>query len=213
MAKIYSMEGVVPVVDPSAYVHADAVLIGDVIVGAKSYIGPCACLRGDYGRIRIQEGVNIQDTCVIHSFPGVDVVIENEGHIGHGAIIHGSTVKKNVMVGMNCVVMDNVVIGESSWIAACSFVRAGTNVPPYTLVAGIPAKVMRQLSEEEINWKSAATAFYQGLAVRSRELMKPAEPLPYEEEHRPRVSASKADLVSLDVKKSEKNMRTGNSYR
>ncbi len=124
MAKVYSLEGIVPVIDPSAFVHAEAVLIGDVIVGPRCYIGPCACLRGDFGRIRLEAGVNVQDTCVIHSFPEVDVIIEEDGHIGHGSVIHGCIVKKNALVGMNSVVMDNAVIGENSLVAACSFVKA-----------------------------------------------------------------------------------------
>ena len=204
MAKVYSLEGIVPVIDPSAFVHADAVLIGDVIVGPGCYVGPCACLRGDYGRIRLEAGVNIQDTCVIHSFPEVDVIIEKNGHIGHGAIIHGCMVKKNAMVGMNCVVMDNAIIGQSSLVAASSFVKAGMRVPPFTLVAGIPAKVMRKLTEEEIAWKSEATALYQRLAVRSMTMMKAVEPLACQEQNRYRVSVSSADLVSLDIKKSGK---------
>ncbi len=204
MTKVYSIEGIVPVIDPSAFVHADAVLIGDVIVGPGCYIGPCACLRGDYGRIRLEEGVNIQDTCVIHSFPEVDVIIEKDGHIGHGAVIHGCIIKKNAMVGMNCVVMDNAVIGESSLVAASSFVKAGMSVPPFTLVAGIPAEVIRRLSQEEIEWKSTATKLYQRLAVRSLATMKAEQPLPCEEQDRRRVSASSADLVSLDIKKSGK---------
>jgi phenylacetic acid degradation protein len=201
MAKVYSMDGIIPVIAPSAFVHPDAVLIGDVIIGPGCYIGPCACLRGDYGRIRIEAGVNIQDTCVIHTFPQVDVIIEEDGHIGHGAIIHGCIVKKNAMVGMNSVIMDNSTIGESSLVAACSFVKAGMNVPPFTLVAGIPAKVIRKLSAEEAEWKSKATGLYQQLAVRSLAMMKPEEPLPHEEQNRRRVSMSNADLVSLDIRK------------
>jgi len=204
MAKVYSMDGIIPVIAPSAFVHPDAVLIGDVIIGPGCYIGPCACLRGDYGRIRIEAGVNIQDTCVIHTFPQVDVIIEEDGHIGHGAIIHGCIVKKNALVGMNSVIMDNATIGESSLVAACSFVKAGMNVPPFTLVAGIPAKVIRKLSAEEAEWKAKATGLYQQLAVRSLAMMKPEEPLPHEEPNRRRVLPSNADLVPLDIRKSVK---------
>jgi phenylacetic acid degradation protein len=204
MAKVYSLEGIVPVIDPSAFVHAEAVLIGDVIVGPGCYIGPCACLRGDFGRIRLEAGVNVQDTCVIHSFPEVDVIIEEDGHIGHGSVIHGCIVKKNALIGMNSVVMDNAVIGENSLIAACSFVKAGMRIPPCKLAGGIPARVIRDLSEDEIAWKSTSTRLYQRLAVRSITTMKPEEPLPYEESNRGRVLASRAEQVSLDIKKSGK---------
>lgn len=204
MAKVYSIDGIVPVIDPSAFVHADAVLIGDVIVGPGCYIGPCACLRGDYGRIRLEEGANVQDTCVIHGFPEVDVIIEKDGHIGHGAVIHGCTVKKNAMIGMNAVVMDSAVIGENAIVAASAFVKAGFVVPSATLAAGVPAKVIRGLTDEEIAWKSNSTRLYQKLAVRSMRSMKSVVPLLYEEQGRGRVWASSAELVSLDVKKSGK---------
>jgi len=200
MAKVYSIDGIIPVIDPSAFVHADAVLIGDVIVGPGCYIGPCACLRGDYGRIRIEAGVNVQDTCVIHGFPHVYVVIGKDTHIGHGAIIHGGTIKKNAMIGMNAVVMDNAVIGENAIVAAAAFVKAGMKVPSATLVAGVPAKVIRGLSNEEIAWKSEATSVYHQLVVRSLRSMQPAEPLACEEPNRGHVSVSDA-LVSLDIEK------------
>jgi phenylacetic acid degradation protein len=199
MARVYSLEGVIPVIDPSAFVHAEAVLIGDVIVGPGCYIGPCASLRGDFGRIRIEAGVNIQDTCVIHSFPEVDVVIEEDGHIGHGSIIHGCIIRKNAFVGMNAVIMDNVIIGENSWVAALSFVKAGMLVSPSTLIGGAPARVIRELSEGEIAWKSTSTRLYQRLAIRSAITMKPEEPLQYEEPNRARVQASRAEQVSLDI--------------
>lgn len=202
MAKVYSIDGIVPVIDPSAFVHPDAVLIGDVIVGPRCYIAPCACLRGDYGRIRLEEGCNVQDTCVVHGFPEVDVVIGRGGHIGHGAVLHGCTVKENALIGMNSVVMDNAVIGENAILAASSFVKAGFVVPPAMLAAGIPARVVRALTEEEIAWKAGATGIYQKLAVRSLSTMKAVDPLPHEEEGRGRVSATSAELVSLDIKKS-----------
>jgi len=204
MAKVYSLEGIVPVIDSSAFVHPDAILIGDVIVGPGCYVGPCACLRGDFGRIRLEAGVNVQDTCVIHSFPEVDVIIEKDGHIGHGAIIHGCIVKKNAMVGMNAVVMDNALIGENSIVGASSFVKAGMQVPPSTLVAGVPARVIRELNEEEIAWKLTSTRLYQRLAVRSMETMEPAEPLLHVEPNRGRVLASRAEQVPLNVKRSGK---------
>jgi phenylacetic acid degradation protein len=179
MAKVYAFEGMMPVIDPSAYVHPDAVLIGDVIIGPGCYIGPCACLRGDFGRIRLKAGVNIQDTCVIHSNHDVEVVIEEDGHIGHGAVVHGCSIKRNAMVGMNAVVMDNAVVGDGALVAASAFVKAGMLVPPMSLVAGVPAQVVRRLSEEEVAWKQNGVWIYQELARSS--LMVVVEPLAYEE--------------------------------
>lgn len=167
MVKVYSIEGVTPVVHPSAFVHASAVLIGDVIIGPDCYIGPNACLRGDFGRIRVGEGVNIQDCCIVHGFPEHDTLVEDNGHIGHGAILHCCHIGRNALVGMNAVVMDKAEVGESSIVAAMAFVKAGMVVPPKSLAAGIPAKVVRELSEQEMAWKVEGTALYQHLARRS----------------------------------------------
>lgn len=167
MLKVYAIDGIVPVVHPGAYVHPSAVLIGDVIVGPRVYVGPCACLRGDFGRIVIEEGANVQDCCVLHAFPDRDLVVEADGHIGHGAVLHGCVVKNNAMVGINAVVNDNAVVGESSIVAAMAFVKAGFEVPPRSLVVGIPAKVVRELSADEMAWKRDATRQYQALAARS----------------------------------------------
>ncbi|MGA8049737.1 MAG: phenylacetic acid degradation protein PaaY [Burkholderiales bacterium] len=167
MLKVTAIDGITPVVDPSAYVHPSAVLVGDVIVGARVYVGPCACLRGDFGRIVIGEGANIQDCCILHAFPDRDLVVEADGHIGHGAVLHGCVVRRNAMVGINSVVNDNAVVGESSIVAAMAFVKAGFEVPPRCLALGIPAKVVRELSAEEMAWKRDATRQYQELAVRS----------------------------------------------
>ncbi|MEC4723491.1 phenylacetic acid degradation protein PaaY [Noviherbaspirillum sp. CPCC 100848] len=185
----YSIEGVVPVVDPSAYVHPTAVLIGDVIVGPECYIGPCASLRGDFGRIVLQRGANVQDTCVVHGFPSADTVVEENGHIGHGAVLHSCVVRRDALVGMNAVVMDEAEVGEKSIIAASAFVRAGMKVPPRSLVAGVPAKVIRELSEEEIAWKLEGTLTYQDLAKRCLAGMREVSPLPQAEADRPRVKA------------------------
>lgn len=171
MVKVYSIEGVTPVVHPSTYVHPSATLIGDVIIGPDCYIGPSACLRGDFGRIRIERGVNIQDCCIVHGFPERDTVVEENGHIGHGAVLHCCRIGKNALVGMNAVVMDKAEVGESSIIAAMAFVKAGMAVPPRSLVAGMPAKVVRQLSEQEMDWKHEGTILYQHLARRSLETM------------------------------------------
>lgn len=150
MACVYAYDGIVPVIDPAAFVHPEAVVIGDVIVGAGVYVGPCAVLRGDFGRIILHPGCNVQETCVIHSFPGKDVVIEEAGHIGHGAVLHGCHIGRNAMVGMNAVVMDEAVVGENTIIAAMAFVKAGAQIPANALAVGSPAKVIRELSAEEI---------------------------------------------------------------
>lgn len=171
MVKVYSIDGVVPVVDPTAYVHPSAVLIGDVIVGPGVYVGPCACLRADFGRLVIERGANIQDCCIVHGFPTKDTVIGEDGHIGHGAVIHGATIERNAMVGIHAVVNDNAVIGDSAIVAALAFVKAETIVPPRTLVAGIPAKVRRELTAAELAWKRNATGLYQDLTVRCRATM------------------------------------------
>ncbi len=134
--KVYAIEGVIPVVDPTAFVHPTAVLIGDVIIGPGCYVGPNAVLRGDFGRLVMEAGANLQDTCVVHGFPGSDTVIEVDGHIGHGAVIHGARIGRNALVGMNAVVMDGAVIGESSIVAAMAFVKTGMQVPPKSLVLG-----------------------------------------------------------------------------
>jgi phenylacetic acid degradation protein len=169
--KVWSVNGVTPVVDPTTYVHPSAVLIGDVIVGPGCYIGPTASLRGDFGRLEIRAGANLQDSCIMHGFPETDTVVEEDGHIGHGAILHGCVVQRNALVGMNAVVNDNAVIGESAIVAAMAFVKAGMVVPPRMLAAGVPAKVLRELTEQELNWKIQATRSYQQLAVRSMATM------------------------------------------
>jgi phenylacetic acid degradation protein len=187
MVKVYSIDGITPVVDPTAFVHPSAVLIGDVIVGPGVYVGPSASLRGDFGRLVIERGANVQDACIVHGFPHKDTIIEEDGHIGHGAVIHGATVKRNAMVGIHAVVNDNAVIGESAIVAALAFVRAETVVPPRTLVAGVPAKVKRQLSEQELAWKRDATRLYQELAVRCLATMRETVALTAPEANRARL--------------------------
>ena len=183
----YAFEGIVPVVDPEAYVHPAAVLIGDVIIGPRCYVGANAVLRGDFGRLILEAGSNLQDTCVMHSFPECDTIVEQDGHIGHGAVLHGCRIGRNAMVGMNAVVMDNAVIGENSIVAALAFVKAEMQVPPGSLVAGVPGKVIRALTDKEIAWKTTGTAVYQQLAVRSRESIREVEPLTSIEVNRRRL--------------------------
>ncbi len=174
---VYSLEGVIPVVDPTAFVHPTAVLIGDVIVGPHCYVGPGASLRGDFGRIVLGKGSNVQDNCVIHTFPAKEVNLEEDAHIGHGAVLHGCTVKRGALVGINAVVMDDVVVGEESLVGAASFVRAGFVVPRRTLVTGAPARVVRELTDEEAAWKAVGTREYQDLAARCLTSLKECAPL------------------------------------
>jgi phenylacetic acid degradation protein len=193
MVNVYEIDGLVPVVDPTAFVHPTAVLIGDVIVGPGCYVGPSACLRGDFGRLILEEGANIQDTCVMHGFPNTDTVIEQDGHVGHGAVLHGCRVGRNAMVGMNAVVMDNAIVGENSIVAAMAFVPADMNIPPRSLVAGVPARVIRELRDQEIEWKSKGTRVYQELVVRSMKTMKIAVPLAAVEPGRKRIRVGEMD--------------------
>src|SRR5678816_4291123 len=169
---VYEIDGITPVVDPTAFVHPSAVLIGDVLVGPGVYIGPCASLRGDFGRLEVRAGANIQDNCTMHGFPGTDTIVEEGGHIGHGAVLHSCVVQRNALVGMNAVVNDNAVIGESAIVAAMAFVKAGMIVPPRTLVSGVPAKVLRTLTDAELAWKVEGTEAYRELARRSLATMR-----------------------------------------
>src|SRR5258706_3705696 len=185
--KVYEIDGITPVVHPSAFVHESAVLIGDVIVGARAYIGPCACLRGDFGRIVVEEGANIQDTCMLHGFPGKDTVVGADVTVGHGAVLHGCVVRRGALIGMNCVVNDNAEVGEDAVVAALAFVKAEARVPARSLVAGIPARVLRELSEQEIIWKRDNTKLYQDLAVRGLRTMQEVEALTEVEKNRKRI--------------------------
>ncbi|QNA90478.1 phenylacetic acid degradation protein PaaY [Massilia sp. Dwa41.01b] len=188
--KVYEIDGVRPVVHPSSYVHPTAVLIGDVIVGPRCYIGPLASLRGDFGRLVLEEGANVRDCCVMHGFENGETVIEVDGHIGHGAVLHGCRVGRNAMVGMNAVVMDGAVVGEESIVAAMSFVKAGMVIPPRSMVMGTPARVMRELKEDEIKWKSFGTFQYHQLAVRSLNTMREVEAFTEVEPNRPQFDFS-----------------------
>ena len=187
MTKVYSIDGITPVVHPSAFVHPSAVLIGDVIVGAGVYIGPCSSLRGDFGRLIIMAGANFQDCCIMHGYPDSDTVVEEDGHIGHGAVLHGCTVKKNAMIGMNAVVLDNAVVGESSIVAASALIKSGMVIPPRVLVAGVPGRVVRDLSEQDLASKIRGTRAYQALARRSLATMQATEALTEEEPNRKRL--------------------------
>jgi phenylacetic acid degradation protein len=189
---IYAYAGIRPVVHETAFVHPKAVLIGDVIIGAGVFVAPGAALRGDMGRLVVEAGANLQDNCVMHGFPGKECVVEPDGHIGHGAILHGCRIGRNALVGMNSTVMDGAVVGENAFVAAMAFVKAGAAIPPGTLVAGIPARVVRALSPDEIAWKAAGTREYQELARQYRASLELCAPLREVEPDRarsPRLSA------------------------
>ena len=180
----YSIEGVIPVVHPSAYVHPTAVLIGDVHIGPNCYVGPNASLRGDFGRIVLLAGANLQDNCVMHGFPQQDTLVEENGHIGHGAVLHSCTVRRDALVGM-----DEAEVGPRAIVAACAFVPAGMRVTEQTLVAGVPARVVRQLTDEEVEWKLTGTETYQDLTRRCLASLKEVDPLDQVEDNRPSVLA------------------------
>ena len=185
--RVWSINGVTPVVDTTAFVHPSATLIGDVIVGAGCYIGPSASLRGDFGRIEVRAGANLQDCCVMHGFPSTDTIVEEEGHIGLCAILLGCIVQRGALVGMNAVINDHAVIGELAIVAAMAFVKAGMIVPPRMLVAGVPATVVRTLSDDEIAWKIEGTQSYQELARRSLATMVETDALAAPEPGRKRI--------------------------
>jgi len=199
---VYAIDGITPVVDPTAFVHPSAVLIGDVLVGPGAYVGPCASLRGDFGRLEVRAGANLQDSCVMHGFPGTDTIVEEDGHIGHGAVLHGCIVQRNALVGMNAVVNDNAVIGESAMVAAMAFVKAGFVVPPRMLVAGVPGKLVRTLTEQELAWKIEGTQSYQELTRRSLATMRATAPLAVAEPDRRRIDVG--ELLPLSVLKANR---------
>lgn len=182
---IYKFNNFIPVVDPTSFVHPQAVVTGNVIIGKHVYIGPGAAIRGDWGQIIIKDGCNVQENCTIHMFPGVTVVLEEGAHIGHGAIIHGAHIGSNVMVGMNSVIMDEVNIGDNSIIGALTFIKAGENIPPRSLVVGNPGKVVKEVTNEMINWKTKGTKLYQTLPGQCMESLEACEPLTEIEANRP----------------------------
>lgn len=178
----YQIDGVKPVLSSEAFVHPTATVIGDVFISAGCFVGPGAVLRGDFGPIVMKPGSNIQDNCVMHSFPGITTLIEEDSHIGHGAILHGATIRRNAMVGINAVVMDDAVVGEDSIVAAMSIVTANMQVPPQTLAMGVPAKIIRLLTKSEIQWKSSTTEAYHTLTKRALNSFSEVTPLSEEQQ-------------------------------
>ena len=174
---IYSFKGFIPVVHETSFVHPQAAVTGNVIIGKHCYIGPGAALRGDWGGIVLEDGCNVQENCTIHMFPGVTVVLKEGAHIGHGAVVHGATIGRNCLVGMNSVIMDNVVLGDECIVGALSFIKEGQLFEPRSLIVGNPAKKIKEVSDEMIAWKTKGTQLYQSLPADMQNEWEPCEPL------------------------------------
>lgn len=174
---IYSFQGYIPVVHESSFVHPLAAVTGNVIIGKDCYIGPGAAIRGDWGQIILEDGVNVQENCTVHMFPGKSITLKESAHIGHGAIIHGANIGRNVLVGMNTVIMDDAEIGDESIVGAMAFVKAETIIPKRSLVVGNPAKVIKEVTDEMIAWKTKGTELYQQLPRDCHDSLREVEPL------------------------------------
>jgi phenylacetic acid degradation protein len=177
VANVFAFDGFVPVIHESAFVHPNATVTGNVVIGRDVYVGPGAAIRGDWGGIVIDDGCNVQESCTIHMFPGVTVHLEPGAHIGHGAIVHGARIGENALVGMNAVVMDNATVGAGCIVGALCFVPSEMQIPPRSVVVGNPARIVKEVSDEMLAWKTEGTALYQALPARLRESLRPCEPL------------------------------------
>ena len=174
---IYSFNNYIPVIHQSSFIHPQAIVTGNVIIGKNCYIGPGAALRGDWGQIILEDGCNVQENCTVHMFPGVTVLLKEGTHIGHGAIIHGATIGRNSLVGMNAVIMDNVQLGDECIVGALTFIKADEIIPARSVVVGNPAKIVKQVSDEMLAWKTAGTDLYQQLPFDMKQGWKECEPL------------------------------------
>ncbi|NOQ72677.1 MAG: gamma carbonic anhydrase family protein [Crocinitomix sp.] len=197
---IFEFNGFIPVVHETAFVHPQATVTGNVIIGKDVYIGPSAALRGDWGQIIIEDGCNVQENCTVHMFPGTTVRLKKGAHIGHGAIIHGGTIGENCLIGMNAVVMDDVVIEDECIVGALCFVPAKMKIPKRSLVVGNPAKIIKQVSDEMLKWKSMGTALYQTLPGECKSTLKEVEPLREVEANRPSQEAMFTTWESIKAK-------------
>jgi phenylacetic acid degradation protein len=174
---IYSFKGHIPVVHESSFVHPLAAVTGNVIIGKNCYIGPGAAIRGDWGEIILEDGVNVQENCTVHMFPGKSIVLKEGAHVGHGAVIHGANLGRNCLIGMNSVIMDGAEIGEECIVGAMAFVKAETVFQKRKLIVGNPATAIKDVSQEMIDWKTAGTALYQQLPADCQDSLKAVEPL------------------------------------
>lgn len=186
---IYKFNGFIPVIHSTAFIHPQANVTGNVIIGADVYVGPGAAIRGDWGKIIIEDGCNVQENCTIHMFPGTTVILKEGAHIGHGAIIHGGTIGKNCLIGMNSVVMDDVDMGDECIVGALCFVSAKMEIPKRSLLVGNPAKIVKEVSDEMIAWKTKGTQLYQQLPKECFDSLEECEPLREEEANRPEQTA------------------------
>jgi carbonic anhydrase/acetyltransferase-like protein (isoleucine patch superfamily) len=203
MANIFEFNGYKPVIHKSAFIHPNATVTGNVIIGKDVYVGPGAAIRGDWGEIVIEDGCNVQENCTIHMFPGTTVTLKNSAHIGHGAIIHGGTIGENTLVGMNAVVMDDAEIGKECIIGALAFVPAKTKLEDRSLAVGNPAKVIKKVTDEMAEWKTRGTELYQKLPQDCRDSLKPCEPLREKPKFRPKqddIYQTWMDTKSTDKK-------------
>jgi phenylacetic acid degradation protein len=174
---IYEFNGHTPVIDESSFIHPQAAITGNVIIGKNCYIGPGAALRGDWGKIILEDGCNVQENCTIHMFPGITVLLKEGAHIGHGAIIHGALIGKNCLIGMNSVIMDNVELGDECIVGALSLIKEGEKIPSRSVVVGNPARIIKEVSDEMIAWKTEGTRLYQALPAQLHSNWKTVEPL------------------------------------
>jgi carbonic anhydrase/acetyltransferase-like protein (isoleucine patch superfamily) len=197
---IYAYKGFIPVVHPSSFVHPQAVVTGNVVIGKEVYIGPGAALRGDWGGIIVEDGCNIQENCTVHMFPGVTVRLEQAAHIGHGAIIHGAHIGRNVLIGMNSVIMDDVEVGDESIIGALTFIAAKMQIPRRSLVVGNPGKIIREVSDDMIAWKTKGTQLYQSLPGEMQQHWEPCEALSEMPADRPKQALLYANLEEIKGK-------------
>jgi carbonic anhydrase/acetyltransferase-like protein (isoleucine patch superfamily) len=188
---IYSFKGMVPVVDPTSFVHPQAAVTGNVIIGRHCYIGPGAALRGDWGQIILEDGCNVQENCTVHMFPGLTVLLKEGAHIGHGAVIHGATIGKNCLVGINAVIMDHVQLGDECIVGALSFIKEGETVPARSLLVGNPAKIIKPVTDEMMAWKTEGTKLYQSLPAECLQQLTACQPL---REIPPEPFASNTDI-------------------
>jgi phenylacetic acid degradation protein/carnitine operon protein CaiE len=198
---VYSFNGFVPVVKKSSFIHPQAAVTGNVIIGENVYVGPGAAIRGDWGQIIIEDGCNVQENCTIHMFPGTTVILKEGAHIGHGAIIHGGIIGKNCLIGMNSVVMDDVVIEDECIVGALCFVPAKMHVPKRSLLVGNPAKIVKEVSDEMISWKTMGTALYQELPKECHQTLTLCEPLTDIEPNRPNQEKLFETWKSIQAKK------------
>ena len=188
----YEFNGIKPVVHPSSFVHPQATVTGHVVIGKDVYIGPGCALRGDWGKIIISDGCNVQENCTIHMFPRITVLLKESAHIGHGGIIHGATIGKNCLVGMNAVIMDEVELGDECIVGALCFIKQGEKIPARSMVVGNPSKIIKQVSDEMLDWKTDGTRLYQQLPQQCMDTLKPCEPL--------RIEIDQQTFFSIDYR-------------